>query len=112
MGERAIWAHIFTPDNRIAEDRDLAILELFEAALVQPVILADRIRQPVVGAGMERFKALPECRRDERATQDDREHDQPMPAAKPHLVDAENCLTGYAAKGLRRIRRMEWRQGA
>ena len=101
MRERAVGPDVFAPDDRIAEDRDSGAGRdvLFQAALVEPVVVAQRIGDAVVGAGRERLDLASRAGASERGKMSTMASaDEPLPAAQPHLVDAER----RAAVGRRR----------
>src|SRR5690349_4387073 len=93
MGERPLWPHILAPDHRVAHHDDTrTIRDPLKTPLVEPVVAAERIRNAVVASGIEPLDLLPDPRNSQRADQDDRRRDQPLPPIKPHLIDAKRRL--------------------
>ena len=90
MRESAIGTDIFAPYDRVSQDCDFVSGDvLLEAALKEPVIFAERIRDAVIGAGFERLNPLPETRNRNECNHDDRDGGEPLAYAEPHFIDAK-----------------------
>ena len=93
MRQRAIRQHVFAPDDRIAQDEDpLRVGHLAEAAAIEPVIVAEFVRDAVVGSGVETLDLWPDARSHERDQEHHHEAEDPLARGEPHFVGAEGSF--------------------